>query len=698
MSLPQALEKITSTTTRSMLGLPQPLEKVMIINHSQQRRRKPRTAFRLLRSAGPLVVACSLYTSAWGSTTVYVAQSSGNDQNNGATPQTAVKSVARGLALAAAGTEVQIATGLYDEQLPPIPQNVTLSGGWDPSFDPGKRTLLTAESLRTLKAGSAKCAVQQGAGLTCLTNSNGDRVVTLRSPGGQALRQLVVLGPDLSSKNDGSSSFGVIVDGASGARLDYLSIEAGNGAAGVTGDSKLPPIGTCTRGGVGGGGGYNTGQGSIWSSSCSAQPASAGDSVYVNGVTTPVAAGGAGGATGHTECSEATPHYSDLSNGARGGDGQKGVQGPAGLAAPTDPGQFTYTPGGDLVRVGNHGGRGGDGSAGAGGGGGAAGDNGDVSFWCLAFQPIRGGAGHNGGAGGCGGGGGGGGSSGGGAFALVVADTSVGSAGLVLFGGAGGPGGGGGSSAIGTSGVQDPSPGSTGESTGKICLAGPINAGTGGQGGYGGDGGGGGGGAGGNGGPSVQLAALADGALTMDANAPLRYAGGRAGTGGTGGTGVQDNNAGPPGNGGSSGDQMSIPLVYVAASASSSASGNPPAYAVDGNPNTVWNSGGYAPAWIELDLKHTVSLAKVRLMVAQDPTGPTTHQLYFGPSPAPTALIATLSGSTTDMQWLDVDVPGQPSGRYLRVTTTASPSWVAWREIVAVLQPPAQQLVSGRRD
>ena len=196
------------------------------------------------------------------------------------------------------------------------------------------------------------------------------------------------------------------------------------------------------------------------------------------------------------------------------------------------------------------------------------------------------------------------------------------------------------------------------------------------------------------------MVSLADGALTMDANATLRYAGGRSGTGGTGGTGVQDHNAGPPGNGGVSADQMSIPLlVHVSASASSSVPGAPPAYAVDGDPNTAWNSGGGPPAWIELDLKRTVTLSKVRLLVEQSPAGPTTHQLYFGSSPAPTALIATLSGSTSDMQWLEADVSDpKPSGRYLRVLTTASPSWVAWREIVVVLQAEVQQMVSDRRD
>jgi hypothetical protein len=94
-----------------------------------------------------------------------------------------------------------------------------------------------------------------------------------------------------------------------------------------------------------------------------------------------------------------------------------------------------------------------------------------------------------------------------------------------------------------------------------------------------------------------------------------------------------------------------------------------------------------------------VTLSKVRLLVEQSPAGPTSHQLYFSSSPAPTALIATLSGTTSDMQWLEADVAGpKPSGRYLRVLTTVSPSWVAWREIVVVPQPDVQQMVSGQRD
>src|SRR5215469_7343772 len=281
----------------------------MIITPSRQRNCPPRrNAFRLLRSAGPLAVSCLLYTSAWGANTVYVAQSSGNDHNNGATPTTAIKSIAQGLKIAANGTEVQIAAGIYDEQLPAIPQGVTLSGGWDPSFTDAKRTKLTNESLRTLPSFYRECkgadptclkAKCEGAGLTCLTNSSGDRVVTLRSPGGQALRQLVVVGPDLSSKKDGSSSFGVVVDGAAGVRLDYVSIEGGKGAVGVAGEDKLPPTGTCT-GGAGGVGGHLVGSTPATPNCGLFPPAGAGGSITVNGVV--VAQGGAGGAAGATNC------------------------------------------------------------------------------------------------------------------------------------------------------------------------------------------------------------------------------------------------------------------------------------------------------------------------------------------------------------------------------------------------------------
>jgi hypothetical protein len=44
--------------------------------------------------------------------------------------------------------------------------------------------------------------------------------------------------------------------------------------------------------------------------------------------------------------------------------------------------------------------------------------------------------------------------------------------------------------------------------------------------------------------------------------------------------------------------------------------------------------------------------------------------------------LATLSGPTSDGQWLEVPLEQPLSGiRYIGVETVASPSWVAWREI-----------------
>ncbi len=46
----------------------------MTITLNQRRSPSRLNVFRLFCSAGPLVVACFLYTSAWGASTVYVAQ------------------------------------------------------------------------------------------------------------------------------------------------------------------------------------------------------------------------------------------------------------------------------------------------------------------------------------------------------------------------------------------------------------------------------------------------------------------------------------------------------------------------------------------------------------------------------------------------------------------------------------------------
>jgi len=121
-------------------------------------------------------------------------------------------------------------------------------------------------------------------------------------------------------------------------------------------------------------------------------------------------------------------------------------------------------------------------------------------------------------------------------------------------------------------------------------------------------------------------------------------------------------------------------IVPTSATASGSAPESLPKLVFDGDPNTKWNAGSYAPSWIQLDLGQTVTISKVRLNVSQDPPGPTTHKISGGATPDGLTLIGTLDGNTTDDQWLELNQPAN-NVRYVKIETLKSTSWVAWREI-----------------
>jgi RHS repeat-associated protein len=123
-------------------------------------------------------------------------------------------------------------------------------------------------------------------------------------------------------------------------------------------------------------------------------------------------------------------------------------------------------------------------------------------------------------------------------------------------------------------------------------------------------------------------------------------------------------------------------LRPISTTASNSYPGAPPAQAIDGNLGTMWNSGGFAPQWIQLDLGQPATISQIRLNVAQLPDGQTTHEIYGGTDPQALTLIRTLSGFTQSGQWLEPTfAPAINNIRYLKILTTASPSWVAWNEI-----------------
>ena len=118
------------------------------------------------------------------------------------------------------------------------------------------------------------------------------------------------------------------------------------------------------------------------------------------------------------------------------------------------------------------------------------------------------------------------------------------------------------------------------------------------------------------------------------------------------------------------------------ASASASLDG-PAANAFDGLMANRWGAGAYPQQWIEVDLGAPVAVGKVRLFITQTPNGGTTHRVEGRATTGDLwALLHEFNGSTNDNGVLE-HIPGSPwaNVRYVRVNTTASVSWVSWREI-----------------
>ena len=103
------------------------------------------------------------------------------------------------------------------------------------------------------------------------------------------------------------------------------------------------------------------------------------------------------------------------------------------------------------------------------------------------------------------------------------------------------------------------------------------------------------------------------------------------------------------------------------------------AFAFDRDPQKLWNSETFAPGWIQLELEQPAEITRIRLLTAQNPPGPTSHQIVGGLTPDSLAQLGTLDGDTADSQWLELQPKVQV--RYVKIVTVKSPSWVVWREI-----------------
>jgi hypothetical protein len=107
---------------------------------------------------------------------------------------------------------------------------------------------------------------------------------------------------------------------------------------------------------------------------------------------------------------------------------------------------------------------------------------------------------------------------------------------------------------------------------------------------------------------------------------------------------------------------------------------NPPSDAVDGSSWSYWNSGGFAPQWFEVDLGSVYDVGEIDLSITQLPDSYTVHDVYGRASTAePWTLLHEFAGFTVDQQVLRLTTDANI--RYVRVQSTASASWIAWREV-----------------
>jgi hypothetical protein len=111
----------------------------------------------------------------------------------------------------------------------------------------------------------------------------------------------------------------------------------------------------------------------------------------------------------------------------------------------------------------------------------------------------------------------------------------------------------------------------------------------------------------------------------------------------------------------------------------SSSSAAPP-FANDGNLCTAWNAGNYAPRWWAVDLGAVRTFRGVTLVAEMLPNGAVTHLIEVSANGSSYTAVRTVSQTMVNAGLYTFDL-GSVTGRYVRISSTSSPSWIAWREV-----------------
>ena len=121
--------------------------------------------------------------------------------------------------------------------------------------------------------------------------------------------------------------------------------------------------------------------------------------------------------------------------------------------------------------------------------------------------------------------------------------------------------------------------------------------------------------------------------------------------------------------------------------------------AIDGDPETSWNSEQFAPQWFSIVFDEPYLVSRIEMVVTQLPAGPTVHELWLGDEPGRRVLYKRLrNANTEDGQTLEVAIDPPRSISEVLIHTRSSPSWVAWREVRVLGAPSAGSLEAEEAD
>lgn len=132
--------------------------------------------------------------------------------------------------------------------------------------------------------------------------------------------------------------------------------------------------------------------------------------------------------------------------------------------------------------------------------------------------------------------------------------------------------------------------------------------------------------------------------------------------------------------------------------ASAALGGNPAQNAVDGNCSAIWNAGGYATQYIEVDLGALYTINNINIMFEMTPNGNVNHEILTSPDMSTWSVVDIATGFYVTGQLIERCYSSSPltNVRGVRINSITSPSWIAIREFgVYTLSTPQIPTISA---